>query len=707
MENAPAHSTLQVDGMTCANCALGIQNLLRNKGLQDAEVSFAIGEVSFTSVEGYPIERIKKDIQSLGYEIIEPETPVKTGMSATEKRFLFTLIFTVPLLAHMVIPWHPLHNPWVQLVLCIPVMITGLLYFGKSAWNSLKTGIPNMDVLITIGASSAFFYSIWGSIIGANSGSPEDFLFFETAASIITLVLMGNVIEQRSVKQTGNALRELSALQPETARRISDHQGHTHIEEIPARLIVPGDLLLVNFGDRIPADGILVEGSGLVNESLITGESFPIEKLPGMEVTGGTINEKGIFRMHAVKTGKESVLAGIIELVKKAQSVKPPVQRLGDKVSAVFVPAVIGIALITWLISYFVLDTGMQESLLRAIAVLVISCPCAMGLATPTAVMAGIGRAAKNGVLFRDGTSIEHLAKVNVIVLDKTGTITTGDFRIEVLDVFEGVDETYVRSLIRSIESHSSHPIARSLTQQLDAPILPLNHLEESKGLGMRAQTADGKQIELGSARLLNDTSLTEKYDLFLIEDGICIAALRLADELKQGSQEAIKALHNMGIRTVLLSGDSDRKCQQIAKEVGIEEVYSQQSPEEKLEIIRRMNKTEKTAMLGDGVNDAPALNLAWVGISLSDASKVAVSSAQVILLQKRSLEGLPMAVKLSRLTLRTIHQNLFWAFFYNIIAIPVAAAGFLQPMIAAFSMAFSDVVVIGNSILLQYRRLK
>lgn len=707
MSNTKAHRTIQVEGMTCANCALGIQNLLKNKGLDDAQVSFAIGEVSFTDIEGYPLPTIKKDIESLGYQVIEPEAPVSTGLSATEKRFLFSFFFTLPLLAHMVIPWHPLHSPWVQFGLSLPVMFVGLYYFGRSAFHSLKSGVPNMDVLITIGASSAFLYSVWGSIVGTNSGNPEDYLFFETAASIITLVLMGNVIEQRSVKQTGNALRELAALQPETARRISDHDGHTHIEEIPAKLIIPGDLLLVNYGDKVPADGIIVEGSGLVNEALISGESLPVEKVVGSEVTGGTINEKGIFRMKAIRTGKESVLAGIIDLVKKAQLGKPPVQRLGDKVSAVFVPVVIAIALITWLVSFVALNAGMQDSLLRAIAVLVISCPCAMGLATPTAVMAGIGRAAKLGILFRDGSAIEHLAKVDTMVLDKTGTLTTGNFTIEKLDVFEGAEEAFVRSVIRSMEANSSHPIARSLTKNLSEKNIELQDIEESKGLGMKAKTANGNTYELGSHRLIVDAELKQRYDLFLLENGKCIAALRLADELKTDSKSSIAELKAMGIKVILLSGDSDRKCQLVASELGIDEVYSQQTPEDKLKIIRQLNEKGKTAMLGDGVNDAPALNLASVGISLGEASKVAVGSAQVVLLQRNSLDGLPTAVKLSRMSLRTIHQNLFWAFFYNTVAIPVAAAGFLQPMIAAFSMAFSDVVVIGNSILLQYRRLK
>ena len=515
---------------------------------------------------------------------------------------------------------------------------------------------------------------------------------------------MGNIIEQRSVKKTGDALRELSALQPETAKRISLHENNEHIEEIPARLIIAGDILLIQTGDRIPADGILIEGSGLLNEALISGESMPIEKSVGNELTGGTINENGIFKMRALKTGKETVLAGIIELVKKAQSIKPPVQRLGDKVSAVFVPVVIAIALITFIASLLILNINLQESLLRAIAVLVISCPCAMGLATPTAVMVGIGRAAKLGILFRDGAAIEHLAKIKTLVFDKTGTLTTGNFRIEKLDVFHGHDISYVHSLIRSIEQHSTHPIAKSIVSSLNAPFVQLVNIQESKGLGMIAETTEGKKIEFGSSRLVQDPDLIEKHDLFLLENGQCIAALSLSDELKEGAKAAVQAIQKMGIKTILLSGDSERKCKQIADEIGITEIYFQQSPEGKLKIIEQLNTQQATAMFGDGVNDAPALNMASVGISLGDASKVAWSSAQVILLQKRSIEGLPLALKLSRMTLRTIHQNLFWAFFYNVIAIPIAAAGLLQPMIAAFSMAFSDVVVIGNSIRLKYR---
>jgi P-type Cu+ transporter len=707
MSTSSPHEVLQVEGMTCANCAQGIQNVLRNKGLGDAQVSFAIGEVSYTPIEGYSLDSIKSDIQKLGYHIVDADAAPKTGLSLTEKRFLFSLIFTLPLLAHMFIAWKPLHDPLVQFVLSLPVVITGLYHFGKSAWNSLKSGVPNMDVLITIGSASAFIYSIWGTFIYFGQPRAHDFLFFETAATIITLVLLGNVIEQRSVKQTGSAIQSLGNMQATTARRIEEHDGHEHVLEISANLIIPGDLLQVNEGDRIPADGIIISGSAVVNEAILTGESLPVEKNENSMVSGGTIVEKGHFKLRALKAGKNTTLSQIIELVRKAQTGRPDIQRIGDKVSAIFVPAVIGIALLTLIVNYFAVNAGLQESIMRAIAVLVISCPCAMGLATPTAVMAGIGRAAKSGILFRDGKVTEQLAKVKAIVLDKTGTLTTGEFELGAIKNYGIYPEEEIRNMVFSLSSKSSHPISKSLARIFKGKKANIQSIKEQKGLGMEGLSADGKVIRLGSSRLLPKDLETLDHDLFLMEDDVLLASFQLSDQLKPDAAEAIAELNKLGIKTIMLSGDNERKCRAIATELGMDEVNFRKTPEEKLEIVRELSKKTSVAMVGDGINDSPALNLADVGISMSDASEVAQNSAQVILLGKASLMSLPEAVKLSRLTLRTIHQNLFWAFFYNIIAIPVAAAGFLNPMVAAFSMAFSDVVVIGNSILLQFRRIR
>ncbi|MEX1189180.1 MAG: cation-translocating P-type ATPase [Bacteroidia bacterium] len=707
MSSDSTQEVLQVEGMTCANCAQGIRNVLRNKGLGDAEVSFAIGEVSYTPIEGYSLDDVKKDIHGLGYKVIEEGTPEKEGMSSLEKRFLFCLIFTLPLLAHMVIPWEPLHNAWVQFALSLPVMVVGLSFFGKSAFNSLKSGVPNMDVLITMGAGSAFIYSIWGTIAFQGTEKAQDFLFFETAATIITLVLMGNLIEQRSVRQTGSAIKSLGKMQTGIARKVEEHDRHEHISEIPLEMIKPGDLLQVNEGDRIAADGIILEGETVVNEALLTGESFPIEKGKGDLVSGGTICLQGNFRFRALKAGKDTALSQIIELVKKAQTGQPEIQRIGDKVSSIFVPVVTIIALVTFGVSFFLLDIGIQDSIMRAIAVLVISCPCAMGLATPTAVMSGIGRSAKSGILFRDGKVIEKLAKVDTVVFDKTGTLTTGEFKISALTVYNSDSTEEIHSILLSLSSKSGHPISKSILKEISGKKAGLKNIQEIKGLGMKGFDADGNEFLMGSVKILKDKSHVSEHDLFLTKNEECIASLKLEDEIKPDAKSALNELHKMGIKTILLSGDSEYKCRIVAQELGIDQVFFRQSPEEKLKKIEELKSKTKVAMVGDGVNDAPALNLADVGISISDSSEVARNSAQLIVLEEAGILALPKALKLSKLSLRTIHQNLFWAFFYNVIAIPIAAVGLLNPMVAAFSMAFSDVVVIGNSILLQFRKLK
>jgi Cu+-exporting ATPase len=699
---------LQVDGMTCSNCASGIQKMLIKNGLPDAQVSFAAGEVLFSAIENYPLEKVKADIHRLGYQVIEPKIdPEVSAFSALNIRLIVASLFTLPLLAHMFSSWQPLHNPLVQLILCTPVMIVGFLSFGRSAWASVKTGSPNMDVLVTTGSFAAFIYSCIGIWLIKAGENPHNYLFFETAASIITFVLAGNALEKRTLKQTGNSLQQLAHLQPETALRVHTHGDQEHVELIPSKLVVPGDVLQVNSGGRISADGIITSGFGFINEAMVTGESLPVEKTSGDPVTGGTLLEQGSIRFKALKTGNQTVLAGIINLVKKAQVDKPPVQRVGDQVSAVFVPVVMAIAALTFLISWMYVEIPIQEAFMRAIAVLVISCPCAMGLATPTAIMAGIGRAAKNGILFRSGTAMENLARVKIIVLDKTGTITNGSFKIKEIQSTGKFSMEEIYSMIVALERKSSHPIAQSIVRELELKSKPVefSNVLENKGLGMEATLPDGRILKFGSKRLVEGLDVPES-DLYLTLNDEYIACLSLMDELKPGAMELISGLKKLGIEPILLSGDSDRKCQEIAALLSIGKVYSEQLPGQKLEIIRELARTQPVAMVGDGINDAPALNLASVGISMSAATQIAVSSAQVILNEKSDLTGILEAVKLSRLTLRTIHQNLFWAFFYNTIAIPVAALGLLSPMIAAFSMAFSDIVVIGNSIRLQIRRI-
>lgn len=688
---------LNVTGMHCNNCALSIHKLLEKKGLHNILVDFAGEEVKFSNDDNVQLPDIIKSIEQLGFKVIDdPALHTPKFYEKVENKFLFCAIFTVPLLLHMVFPWHVLHMPVVQLLLCLPVFIVGCLHFGKSAWHSLKGGMPNMDVLIFIGSTSAFVYSLAGTL--QNLGG--QYQFYETCATIITLVLLGNVFEKRSVNQTTSAVKDLIKIQQVNANRIIDGT----IEVVSARDVKPGDTLIVNHGDKVPVDGDILEGDASVDESMLTGESIPVDKAKYDKVIGGTIVAQGNFRMIATKTGSNTVLSQIIELMKKAQAAKPPVQKLGDKVAAIFVPAVILIALITFILTYFLSDKGLQQSLMNAIAVLVISCPCAMGLATPTAVMVGLGRAAKGGILIKGGDTIEAVADTKYVVFDKTGTLTTGKFSIGDIKIEGNTSIEQVRGVIVAIEERSNHPIAKSLVHELKG--LPQNKVilkavSEEKGLGMRAGDVDGNTYFLGNGKSVNDGN----FNLSLYKNQSLLAQIAIDDTIKPEASALIAQLKAMGVVPVLLSGDRENRCLKVAKAIGIDEVHGEKLPDEKLTVIDIYKQKGKTVMIGDGINDAPALTKADVGVSMNDASQIAIQSARVILLNT-DLHSVVKFLQISKHTMLTIKQNLFWAFAYNVIAIPVAALGFLNPMLGAFTMAFSDVVVIGNSIRLKSKKL-
>jgi Cu+-exporting ATPase len=688
---------LNVTGMHCNNCALSIHKLLEKKGLNNILVDFASEEVKFSNDNNTQLPDIIKGIEQLGFKVIDDATlHTAKFYEKVENKFIFCAIFTAPLLLHMVLPWHFLHMPMVQLSLCLPVFIVGCLHFGKSAWHSVKGGVPNMDVLIFVGSTSAFIYSLVGTI--QNLG--EQYQFYETCATIITLVLLGNVFEKRSVNQTTSAVKDLVRFQQVNANRVIDGS----VEVISARDVRPGDTLLVNQGDKIPVDGEVLSGSASVDEAMLTGESVPVDKEKYDKVIGGTIVQNGNLRMIATKVGSNTILSQIIELMKKAQAAKPPVQKLGDKVAAIFVPAVILIALITFVLTYFLGDAGLQKSLMNAIAVLVISCPCAMGLATPTAVMVGLGRAAKNGILIKGGDTIEAVANTKYVVFDKTGTLTTGKFSIHDIKVEDGVDIEHIRGIIVAIEERSNHPIAKSLVDGLKAlsqTKLILRSATEEKGLGMRAEDVEGNNYFLGTGKSVD----ANDFNLSLYKNQVLLAQIAIDDTIKPEAATLITQLKKMGIVPVLLSGDRKNRCQKVAKIVGIDEVHSEKLPDEKLSVIDIYKQKGKTVMIGDGINDAPALTKADVGVSMNDASQIAIQSARVILLNT-DLHSVIKFLQISKHTLLTIKQNLFWAFAYNIIAIPVAALGFLNPMVGAFTMAFSDVVVIGNSLRLKRKRI-
>ena len=705
--SAPEATTLHVEGMDCNNCALGITRKLKKIGLQEVHTDFASGEVVFVPIQSIPETQVRSAIEDIGYHIVDKHTE-ETCMSVLEKRFYFSLVFTLPLFLTMFMPSNWIfHNPWVQIGLCIPVFLVGVYHFGKSAYGSLKSGVANMDVLILIGSTAAFVYSVVGMVLFLGTPEMHTYLFFETTATIITLVLLGNVLEHRSIQQTTTAIQALTQLQDIPAKKIVLKNGISTIEEVAASAIVIGDQLQINEGDGIPCDGKLIHGEALLDESMITGESKPVTKKQDELLVGGTLNAGTVFKMEATAVGSQTVLSGIIKLVKEAQRDKPPIQKLSDKISSIFVPVVLGLATLTFFLAWLAFELEVQQALMNAIAVLVISCPCAMGLAVPTAVIAGVGRAAKNGILVRGGSTLEVFKDMKYMVFDKTGTLTTGKFKIAQLDHDPKIETATIKAHLLALEQQSSHPIARSVVKELISTVTPapLLSIKEIKGIGMEGEDEQGHIWKLGSSRLLTNKPPTG--DLFLLRNGERVATLHLEDEIKPETAQLVTWLKENKITPVLLSGDQQGKCEAVAQTIGIEKVYAEKLPEEKLEIINELVGKGRTAMVGDGINDAPALARADAGISLGDATQVAMQQAQVILLNSEAMLKIKTTLLLGKHTMRTIRQNLFWAFFYNVIAIPVAAFGFLNPMVAALAMAFSDVIVIGNSIRLKFKKLK
>jgi len=700
MKNDIKKIKIQIEGMTCSNCAAGIKKHLLNKGLEDVNVNFSTGEANCNINSLHNQNDVENIIQKLGYSIIKPNEEIKNNISKVERYFYSTLIFTLPLFSHMFFPEDSfIQNPFLQFFLCLPVYLIGINYFGKSAWSSLKTGVPNMDVLIFIGSSAAFFYSIYGWLIFGGTSEMHHYLFFETTATIITLVLLGNVLEHKSIKKTTTAIGDLTSIQEVIAKT----EVNGIIEEVNFDEIKVGDILVVNSGDKIPTDGIIISGSAYIDESMITGESIPVNKNEDSNVIGGTIINDGNLKIKATKVGNDTLLSQIIELVKNAQNNKPNIQKLGDKVSAIFVPVVLIIAILTFFIGHYYFLLSMQEALLRGIAVLVISCPCAMGLATPTAVMVGIGRAAKNGILIKGGDSLEKLASVKSIVFDKTGTLTTGKFIVSNFNAINE-DEKKIKNIIYNIEKYSSHPIAKSLCNAFkdNNSALEVKNIIEEKGISISAEI-DDNLYSIGSSKIIISD---ENHDLFVLKNNRIIATLDISDELKINTDLVISTLHKSEYTTTILSGDKKDKCDKISEKLGITTTFSEQLPQDKITKIEELVDQNPTAMVGDGINDAPALARATIGISLGNATQIAIQSADVVLLNNENLQQLPQALQLGKHTLLTIKQNLFWAFSYNLVAIPIAFLGLLNPMWAALFMAFSDVIVIGNSIRLRYKRI-
>jgi len=697
----------KVEGMDCTNCALTINRYLQKQGMQAVKVNFIGGDVSFETEGNKSKEELIKGIADLGYKVVNEHTTQDTKpkislLSNHLQRFLFCLPFTLVLMLHM-LPWHIhfLMNPWIQLAICIPVYIVGMGYFGVSAVKSLRRGIPNMNVLIAIGATAAFIYSLIGSI--GNMGM--EYVFYETTATIITLVFLGEWIEHKSVATTQKELNKLAAHEKVMANMIAFDEDHKElIFPVENTTLHVGDLILIKTGEQVPIDCKILWGDVHVNEALLTGESKPIHKIKKDALIGGSMVNDGTVKAQVTAVGKDTVLSNILTLVKQAQGEKPPIQQLADKISAIFVPAVLGISVLTFLINYFGFDISGTNSLMRSIAVLVISCPCAMGLATPAAIAVGLGRAAKNGILFRNAKSLELFKSITTVVFDKTGTLTKGQMSVSSWET--SLDENLFKQLVFSLEKYSNHPIAKAITTdwKINNPI-GWKKIEEIKGLGMKAEDAAGNVYHLGSHKIASSLTGDQSHTAYLLQNEKLVGWFDMADEIRPEAKEVISYLHSKNIQTILLSGDSLERTKQIADSLGIDKVYAEKTPEEKLQIIGDLNNEAPVAMVGDGVNDAPALAKATIGISMSEATQLAVQSAQVVLMNK-GIQHLPLALGLGKHTFITIKGNLFWAFIYNIVAIPVAAAGLLQPGFAALAMGFSDVVLALNSIWLKFKKV-
>lgn len=685
----------KVAGMTCSNCALSVSSFLEKQGVKQVSVNAISGQVIFDALDSISLQTLKKGIHDLGYEVVDEETDSKKKKKwrpNNKQRLLFTLPFTGILMLHMLHPWIPVHfimQGDVQFLLCLPVFLLGMWFFGKSAWNSIRHGMPNMNVLVSLGALVSFVYSCYGHFILHDS----DYLFFETTASIITLVLLGNWLEERTMESTQRVVHALLSKQKVMANMIAFDDAHQEIIfSIENTQLRVGDLILIQTGEQVPMDCKILWGNAEVSEAMLTGESTLIQKTKKDQLIGGSLLESGSVKAQVTAVGEQTVLSGIIRLIQQAQQEKPPLQQLADRISARFIPIVLLLALLSFGMNYFLMEVPLTPSILRSIAVLVISCPCAMGLATPAAISVGTGRAARKGILFTQSGIWERFRDVRQIVFDKTGTLTTGTFSIT--EYQTSMDDSLFRSIIVSMEQHSTHPIAKSIVRSWSGTsAIRLREITEIKGEGMRAIDENGSIYRLGNS--VSDSSIPEDGGkrVYLSKDGSELGWLKLQDSIRPEAPAVIQWFRENGIRTILLTGDGKGNARRVAETLGMDEWHAKQRPEEKLKKIKTLSAEQPTAMVGDGINDAPALAAASIGISLAQATQLAQQQSGVLLMQG-GLSYLPEAWGIGKHTYATVRKNLFWAFSYNIVAIPIAAFGYLTPSWSALAMGFSDLML-------------
>lgn len=739
-----AQKRFRIQGMSCASCAQRIEKALtRLAAVVRATVNFATETATVEYVGELTDDEVLRTVEAQGYRAFPAEGAQDREKQAREaeirhqrRMFLLSALFSTPLLFYMFGELFPalgsalpalFFNPWFQLAMATPVQFVAGWQFYRDSYHVVKNRSANMSVLVAMGTSAAYLYSLVITLAGPLVPGVHH-VYFETSAIIITLIILGKYLEAVAKGRTSEAIRKLMGLQAKTARVLRDGAE----VDVPVEQVQVGDRIVVRPGEKIPVDGVVVEGFSAVDESMLTGESMPVDKSPGDIVIGATVNKTGRFIFEATRVGKDTALAQIIRIVEEAQGRKAPIQRYADKISAYFVPAVIAVATLTFFVWYLWADPGnFTRALVNFVAVLVIACPCAMGLATPTSIMVGTGKGAERGILIKGGEYLELAHKLNAVVLDKTGTITRGEpVLTDVAPLAAGADRDgqaalQVLRLAGSAEAGSEHPLGQAIVQaarERGLTLDPVAAFEAVPGQGIRAQV-NGQRVLVGNRRLFAESGIDVtqaephvarleeqgKTAMIVAVDGRPVGVVAVADTVKEGSAEAIRELQRMGIEVYMLTGDNRRTAAAIARQVGIDEAHTlaEVLPQQKADKVKELQARGKTVgMVGDGINDAPALVTADVGFAIGTGTDVAMESADITLM-RGDLMGVVDSIRLSRATIRNVYQNLFWAFFYNTVGIPVAAAGFLSPVLAGGAMAFSSVSVVSNALRLRRFRFR